>query len=261
MGLREKVAEAEAKNAGVGAETPAPATPAPAANKTAAAGDKTEAFKAHGAAIRAQMTKDQQAVEGSKSDKVAFVCALGDPARKQARVENKASIPSYVVVGYKFKALEDMTVPYAPLKQGWKTILDVEEATEKQVAAGQEFHLNIVETAMLISRVEYAGRFSGEGTQVALSVKTSNDREEPLPILTKVGAGSIKENMELIADMIGGDGADKRGTPQVKPEYADTFGALYNRRTLTKKSAGASKKAGESQANIAAAFRAYYGRK
>ena len=55
--------------------------------------------------LRAQMSEDEKALEGSKSDKVAFVCALGDPNRKQARVENKTTIPSYVVVGYKVKVL------------------------------------------------------------------------------------------------------------------------------------------------------------
>ena len=262
MALKDKIEQAQQNQAAAaaGQSAPAGAAPTPTAGGKGV-NSKTDAFKAKGAALRAQMSDDQKAVEGSKSDKVAFVCALGDPSRKQARVENKTSVPSYVVVGYKFRALEEMTIPQAPLKQGMRTILDVEEATEKQVAAGEEFHLNIVETAMLISRVEYAGRFSGEGTQVALSVKTSNDREEPLPILNKVGAGSIKENMELIADMVGGDGTDKnRGTAQVKPEYAETFGALYTRRSLQKKSAGAAKKAGEGQADIAAAFRAYYGR-
>lgn len=260
MALKDKIEAAKNGQAG-GAPGAAPAAaPTPGAGGKGV-NSKTEAFKAKGAALRAQMSDDQKATEGSKSDKVAFVCALGDPSRKQARVENKTSVPSYVVVGYKFRALEDMTVPHAPLKQGMRTILDVEEATEKQIPAGQEFHLNIVETAMLISRVEYAGRFSGEGVQVALSVKTSNDREEPLPILNKVGAGSIKENMELIADMVGGDGTEKnRGTAQVKDEYAETFGALYTRRSLQKKSAGATKKAGEGQADIAAAFRAYYGK-
>lgn len=256
MALKDKVQAAEANQA----QAPAAAPSAPASGVNS----KTEAFKAKGRAIRAQMTDDQKQAEGSKSDKVAFVCALGDPARKQARVENKTSIPSYVVVGYKFKALEDMTVPQANLKkQGRKNLLDTEEPTERQVKAGQEFHLNLVETAMLISRVEYAGRFSGEGVQVALSVKTAQDREEPLPILNKIGAGSIKENMELIADMIGGDGTDKnRGTPKCKAEYEETFGALYIRSTATKGGSMARQQvSGEGQKDIAAAFRAYYGSK
>lgn len=246
MALKDKIASAQ--------ETKTATATATANPKTST---KTDAFKQQGASLRAQMSEDQKAIEGSKSDKVAFVCALGDPNRKQARVENKTSVPSYVVVGYKFKALEDMTVPFAPISENWKTILDVEPMQERQKKAGEVFALNIVETAMLISRLEYAGKFTGEGTAVALSAKTSNDRQDPLPILNKIGAGSIKENMELIADMVGAT-ADTKGTPQIKGEYAESFGALYAKKSLTRKATSAQKKAGEGQADIAAAFRNYY---
>ena len=64
-----------------------------------------EAFRAEGAKIRAAMSQDERAVEGKKSDTIAFVSALGNPARKQDRVEGGKSIPCYEVVGYKFKAL------------------------------------------------------------------------------------------------------------------------------------------------------------
>lgn len=248
MALKDKIANAQGEQTKA---TPAPAT------KTVT---KTDAFKQQGASLRAQMSEDEKALEGSKSDKVAFVCALGDPNRKQARVENKATIPSYVVVGYKFKVLEDMTVPFAPIRQDMKTVLDVEPATERQVKAGEVVALNIVETAMFISRMEFAGKFTGEGTSVFLSAKTSQDRPEPLPILNKTGNGSIKDNMELIADMIGAD-ANTKGTPQIKEEYKESFGAIYAKKSLTKKSAGSAKKAGEGQADIAAAFRNYYASK
>lgn len=252
MGLKEKIADAQATEQKVATPTATATT-----GKTGVA-NKTDAFKAKGATLRSQMSEDQKALEGSKSDKVAFVCALGDPNRKQARVEGKVSKDSYTVVGYKFKALEDMTVPFAPLRADWKTPLDVEVPTEKQVKAGEVFHLNLVETARLISRIEYAGKFTGEGTTVALSVKSSKDRPEPLPILGKAGAGSIKENMELIAVMQGADGNGNKGTPVIKEEYAETFGNLYTKKKISKKSAGATKKAGEAQADIAAAFRDYY---
>lgn len=239
-------------------------TTAPQAPKAPAKGsnDKSAAFKESGAAQRAQMTEDQKAMEGSKSDKVAFVCALGDPNRKQARVENGNSIPSYVVVGYQFKVLEDMTVPYAPIKADFKSPLDVEAISERQVKAGEVVSLNIVETADFISRIEFAGRFTGEGTGVSLSAKVSNDRPEPLPILVKIGDGSIKENMVLIADMIGANDAENiKGTPRIKEEFAEAFGVLYSKKSIGKKSTGANKKAGEGQADIAAAFRALYASK
>lgn len=250
MALKDKIAGA----------TPTETAPAPAA-KSAKTATKTDAFKQQGASLRAQMSEDQKAVEGSKSDAVAFVCALGDPNRKQARVQNKTSIPSYVVVGYKFKVLEDMTVPFAPIREDYKTPLDVEPAQERQVKAGDIVALNIVETAMFICRLEFAGKFSGEGNEVTLSAKTSQDRIDPLPILNKAGDGSIKENMELIADMVGQTAENKKGTPQIKDEFKESFGALYAKRSLTKKSASTAKKAGEGQKDIAAAFRNFYASK
>jgi hypothetical protein len=248
MALSDKTKAAEA-----GQAAPTKPVDAKASGKEA----KASAFKDKGASLRRQMTEDQKAQEGSKSDKVAFVCALGDPNRKQSRVQGKANIDSYAVVGYKFKVLEDTTVPFAPLNEGCKNILDVAPATEKPVSAGTVVALNTVETAMFISRLEYAGKFTGEGTTVILSAKTSNDRPDPLPILMKKGEGSVKENMELIADMVGADGTNK-GTPQIKDEFKESFGALYTKRTISRKGTGASRKAGEGQADIAAAFRSLY---
>lgn len=250
MGLKEKMANA---NGGEAVAT------APVVDKKAG-NSKTDAFKQQGAALRAQMTDDQKALEGSKSEKVAFVCALGDPNKKQARVEAKQSIDSYAVVGYKFKALEDMTVPFAPLKADWKSIIDVEAPTERQVKAGEVFALNLVETAQLISRIEYAGKFSGEDNVVVLSAKSSKDRTEPLPVLTKQGAGSIKVGMELIAEMQGA-GEGVKGTPVIKDEFKDTLGNLYAKKRIVKGSKSANRKAGEGQADIAAAFRNLYASK
>lgn len=256
MALKDKIAQAQAQETPSRVAEPTP-TPVSTPDKPKTANTKTAAFKQDGAAARAQMSEDQKAVEGSKSDKVAFVCALGDPNRKQPRKENNQSLPSYVVVGYKFKVLEDMTVPFAPIAANWKTPLDVEPSQQRPVKAGEIVALNIVETAMFISRIEFAGKFTGEGTAVTLSAKSSQDRQDPLPILNKVGAGSVKEGMELIADMVGAT-ADTKGTPVIKEEYKPSFGALYNKQSLTRKSATAKKNAGEGYADIAAAFRQFY---
>ena len=242
-----------------GGATTAP-TQAPKKEAVKDGSSKIEAFKAKGAAVRAQMSEDQKAVEGTKSDKVAFVCALGDPNRKQQRVEKNVSVPSYVVVGYKFEVLEDTTVPYAPLKADCKSPLDTEPVSERAVKAGEIVSLNIVESANFIARNEYAGQFTGKGVTVKLAAKSAKDRPEPLPILNKVGGGSIKEGMELIAEMVGAT-ADNKGTPQIKEEFKESFGALYNKKSIGKKSAGATKKQGENQADIAAAFRALYASK
>lgn len=224
---------------------------------------KNQQFIARGEAERAKLTEDQKAVEGSKSDKVAFVCALGDPSRKQSRKEGKENKPSFTVVGYKFKVLEDMEVPKAPLKADWKSLIDVEPVTMVPVKAGTVVSLNLVETGMFITRIEFAGKFTGEGTEVSISAKHSQNRQDPLPALrNSSGSGSIKVNMEEIADMVGAtaDGKNK-GTPKIKDEFKDIFGVLYTKKSAGKKSAGVSRKEGESTKNVAAAFRALYASK
>ena len=218
---------------------------------------KNAQFKNMGASIRATMTEDQKAIEGSKSDKVAFVCALGDPTHGQPRREGGKDIPSFVVVGYKFKALEDMSIPNAPIVQDYKNPLDVEFGADVKVKAGQIFSLNVVETCLLISRTEFGGHFTGEGTHVTLSVRHSKTRVEPRPILNSADA-SVKVNMDLVAEMVGAT-ADNAGTPKVKDEYAEKFGVLFQKRErLSKKGLGREKTSGEASADIAAAFRKYY---
>ena len=247
-----------------GAQGVAPAGKAPAVGEQSGAGKKGgdkrhDQLVAKGQAIRAKMSDEEKQLEGSKSDKVVFVGALGDPNKPQSRKENNQDIPSYVVVGYAFKALEDMTVPRADLKKQFKNFMDVGQLTEETVKAGETFYLNVFETGVLISKPVYAGSFTGEGTTVTLSAKYAQNREEPLPVLNKVGKGSVKENMILIADMIGADPANKvKGTPQIKDEFASKFAVLYEKRVAGKKGSSAGNKAtGESTKDIAAAFNAY----
>lgn len=214
---------------------------------------KSEAFKAKGRAIRSTYSEDQKQAEGAKSDKIAFICALGDPAHKQNRVESGSQVPSYTVVGFKFKALEAVSVPNAPIKPDFKTPLDVENPTEKKVKAGEIFTLNLVETAMLISKIEYAGTFTGEGTTVSLSAAHSATREEPTPNL-KTPTGSVKSNMELIADM-----ADGKAT--VKDEFAEKFAVLFARKKASRAAGATAKTQGEAAKDVSAAFRALYEKK
>lgn len=240
------------------APTPNPTpSPKPVSGKMGGTSSQTEAFRKKGADARANMTEDQKQQEGARSGNVEFICALGDPSRKQSRVDNSTSVPSHVVVGYKFKVNEDTTVPFAPIAEGWKTPLDVEEPTERPVKSGEIVNLNVVETARFIVRLEYGGRFTGGNTSVGITAKYAKDRPEPLPVLTKLGRGSIKENMELIADMIGAD--DKNaGTPAIKEEYKASFSALYRKKSLGSKSTGSAQADGETQKVLAAAFRAIY---
>lgn len=245
------------------APTPAPAPTAGAAGDVAsgktAAKAKSAAFRAKGDAIRQGMTDEQKAAEGAKSDTVAFVACLGNPAVTRSRKVGNDYVNSVQIVGYKFKALEDTTVPVAKFKAEPKNILDVDITQEtRPVKAGEIVSLNVVESAMFISRPEYAGFFSGEGQTVFVSAVSSKDSKDPTPCLKRQG-GSIKENIEMIADMIGAVNGEG-GKAQVKDEFAADFAVLFNKRT-TKRASGAGKNnsAGESIKSTAAAFRALYG--
>ena len=247
-------------NAGVKPQAPKVQPTVEAKKSTGSA--KSEAFKNSGAVIRQQMTPEQKEAEGSKSDKIAFVACLGNPARSQSRKVEGRYDPSYQVVGYKFRALEDVNVPVAPFKEGCKDILEVVKSdATRPVKAGEEFDLNVMETAFLICRPEYAGSFNGEGRGVFISPTISATRQDPAPCM-KATEGSIKENMILVAEMVDQTPDGKGGRAIVKPEY-EAFAELFKARS-TRRSGGASaasKAKGESVKNTAAAFRELFGMK
>lgn len=244
-----------------GATAPAGTAPAVTGTTTTKKGNdgRHDALVNQGRAIRTKMTDEEKQLEGSKSDKIAFVGALGDPNKPQFRKENNEDKPSYVVVGYAFKALEDCVVPRADIKSGFKNFMDVGPMSEESVKAGETFYLNVFETGAMISKSIYAGSFSGEGVTVTLGAKYAQNREEPLPVLNKQGKGSVKENMILIADMQGADPHNKvKGTPVIKEEFASKFSVLYEKRVAGKPGSGSkAKAAGESTKDIAAAFNAF----
>lgn len=219
--------------------------------KANASQKRSEVFKNQGVAARAALTDDQKAAEGSKSATITFKGCLGNPARPQSRVQKGESVPSLTVVGYEFVSSEPITIDVLPIKEGFKSLSDVdyENASTKQVAAGEVFALNAMETAALISRSEYAGKFSGDGKDVTLSAKFANDRPDPLPIL-KTSEGSIKDVMNPVADMV-------EGKPVVKEQYAEKFAVLFARKKATKTGATKVAQAGEAEKNIAAAFRQF----
>lgn len=258
MALLDKAKELEAQKAAQEQNGAAP-VPQTAPGKAAAAKGAMATFSQQGASIRAGMSEDAKQAEGTKSKTIAFVCALGDPLVKQSRTENNATVPSNKVVGYKFKALEPVDVPLAPLKNHWKDMLDVESKGTRHIEAGEIFALNLVETSLLISRIEYAGRFEGEDHTVCLFATSSKNRNELLPVLSLEGKGSIKEGMELIGEVTVNENGG-RGIPKLKPEYAVNFGELFSKISTGGRQAVSSKK-GESQANLAAAFRALYEKK
>lgn len=238
----------------------APNTPNPPSTggKTASKGStKAEVFRNTGAANRAKLSEEARNLEGSKSDKVAFISTLGDPSRAQKRRSEGKDLPSHQVVGYALKILEDMDVPNAPLKQGFKSPTDCEPLTWVPAKAGETVYLNNLEVGALIAQPQFAGTFTGEGTVVKFSVKFSNDRPDPLPILMKDGEGSIKEQMILIAES-----TEVNGVKTWKPkEGFEKFAALYVRKSAGGRGSANRSKKNEVQKDLAAAFLAYLNEK
>lgn len=220
---------------------------------------RSASFRAMGASIRSQMTDEEKEIEGSMQDKVAFVCALGNPKKKQPRHENGKDYPSYEVVGYKLKFLADMKVPRINLKHNPESVIDVEDTcTWEDVKAGELKSFNLMEIGVLITQEQFAGKFTGEGVTVYLLGKSSNGRTDILPVLKKEGNGSVKKDMELVADVIGGEGS--RGVPKVKPEFEDKFAVLFDKYEM-KQNRGIKKQTGTAAADLAAAFRQQYSKK
>lgn len=210
-------------------------------------------FEADGAAHRELMTDADKAIEGSKRDAVTFVACLGNPARSRSRKTKNGQVPCVVIVGYKFRANENMKVPFCPLKPNYAHEVDViDEVKFVDVKKGQEFDLNMFETGMLISDTVYAGKFTGDGNEVNLSFKFSQDRPAPLPILRKAGEGSIKEVLDEVAVK------DENGAWKVKDLYAEKFGMLFVHRSATRTGgARAPRQSDATQRNLAAAYQAF----
>lgn len=211
-----------------------------------------DAFVANGAAIRENMSEDERAVEGSKSDKLEFVCSLGNPARSNKRKEGGENKPSHEVVGYKFIIHEDMQIPVSPLKETPAGPTDTGSISLTDGKAGETVVLNLIEAAALLSRAEFAGRATGGTRGVFLGATVQeNTTSNPKPQIKWIGGnGSTKETMELIGDVT------ETGVV-LKPGY-EKFAPLFTKKKMSRKSAGAGAKKNDSVANLAAAFRNLY---
>lgn len=234
----------------------APTTaPAPEVSKSTKKGKGNPAFqdfKASGAAARENYSDEEKALEGSKSDKVQYVIALANPARAVKRVEKGENKASYMVVGYRFKALEDMMVPSAPMLSKTNP-MECGDVTEVPVKKGQEFDLTLFEMGVMISKIEFGGIFNGGGDEVVMHVTMSAQRNnEPLTVLKRRSA-PIKDNITLIADVTEKNG---KKSYEVKPEFAEKFGILFTKRK-SKAGSASSAVAGESPKDLSAAFRTY----
>lgn len=238
------------------------AAPQTGANKSKSDAQKLrEEFVAAGTALRSQMTEEEKNALGSHSDDITFICCLGDPTKPTKRVEaGNKDLPSFTVIGWKFRANADLTIPVAPYKKDSNLPMAVEPATTRAVKAGEEFSLNLAETAMLLSEPQYCGSVTGDGKRVNMGVTVTPATKEPRPQLSSgEGQGSVKGNLICIADVK--KSADGRIESVVaKPGY-EAFQSYFDRR-LNKKTPVRSKsgesKTGKRQQDIALAFRSYF---
>ncbi len=231
-------------------------TPTPVKSNSA---DKSrvDAFKAEGASIRAGLTEEQKALEGSMSEQVAFVACLGNPDKPGKRKEGALDVPTYEVVGYKFKLLADMDIPRSALKGNDPCSCDTIEWVPAH--AGDVVNLTIMEAAALATKVEFSGKFTGEGQEIVFAVKISaSNNGQPRPYFKRKEKPSIKVDMDLIADVTTNEAG--KNTSVIKEEYAEKFSSLFQKRTSTR--AGQSKKkVDDGCKNLSAAFRQYLSQK
>lgn len=250
MSLTEDVKSVKAGSA----PAKAPQAPAVGAKKGSKSSTAAGTFRATGAAERAKMTEDQRAAEGTKSAVLQFQNCIADPTQSRSRKTTSGYIKAPLIVGYCFTATEDIKRPVLPLKEGGSGHMDVvEQANWENVPAGTPMQLNIVESAMLLSQVEYAGQATGGEQSVFLYATSSGQDSQVTPALRAVD-GSIKEKIQYIADVVG-EGADRQ--VNLKPEY-EAFRPLVTKKSIKRKGGSARGGKGEALKDTAAAFRKLY---
>lgn len=142
-------------------------------------------------ATPAEETAEVQAVEveapaeasasliGSKSDKLELISVMGDPSRDDITptVVNGETrvITTPTIVGYKFRALEEMDVPHCGLgDDARKKPMSVADPNGiLHVKAGEEFLCTRFDTGALLSKPEFNARVTGGGKEFTVVYQKS----------------------------------------------------------------------------------------
>lgn len=134
---------------------------------------------AEGNRLIKEMTEEEKANLGSKSDTLHFICQLGLASKKRSRKVNGENTDSFTPVGVRLVSDIDIVVPYLKdVTKNNKTGIDPDEDFDyRMVSAGEEFTLTLYEFMYLITRDEYNGRLSahkdGKDFYAYLSVKAN----------------------------------------------------------------------------------------
>ena len=158
-----------------------------------------EAVKDQAAAAVAAPETTAPAVElGTKSDKIVLIAPLGDPSREDVTPRTVNGVEEKVVtstiVGYLFKALEDVDVPECGLgDDARKNPMSYKEiGPMKHVKAGETFALTRFETGVLLSQPQYNARINGDGKEFTVVYqKSANAPKGADGSAAKVDAGRL----------------------------------------------------------------------
>lgn len=217
--------------------------------------------------------EDASGVEkGQSSSKVAFVVALGNPAKMGTRTEGKKEgIEVMEIVGWKFRAVEAVKAPVCKRENIAKSdTMGYSSIEWIDVPAGGEFTLTPAELSEMIALEEYNGLFTGDPeNQVELHVtmpKVGQNKYAPNVTLKKIKISEDTRPIKAVVDPVAtlNPGAPE-GSKSIKdytvlPEYAEKFGYIYEEAVRTGKggsTAGQKRKPGENAGELAAALRAY----
>lgn len=217
-------------------------------------------------------------VKGEGRPNIGFVTCLGNPQKVGTRTEKGVSdIPVSEIIGFKLQAMADIKVPVTKREgipknnpMGYSSIEWV------AVKAGTQFDVNPAELAELLKLPEYDGMFTGHaiqdeyGTDVEVEIhmtttKTGNTYRPNVSLKRVVYSDGkeykpVKAIVEDVANLK--EGADKGSKKiedwQIKPEYAEKFGYLYEKAParVGGGSTKAPRKVGENASELAAALRA-----
>lgn len=187
--------------------------------------------------------EEEKAAFGRDRASLVFVNTLGLQSRKRTRMTSGSTpIDSFETVGLKLKSDKPVSVPVIDIRHNQLTGIPEGAIGSKDVAAGEIFVLSMMEFMYFIIREEYSGACSdgrGDTAGLTLAVKLSkmfsHEAQLPTPTLNFKGGGSPKENQEAIDTKTGDD------KWEIKPEYAEKFGALLERKTPVRAGGGAKK--------------------
>lgn len=209
-------------------------------------------------------------VKGQDSNKVAYVIALGNPARMGTRTEGKKeNIAVMEIVGWKFKALAPIQVPVCKREGIPKTdSMGYSSIEWVEVAEGQEFTLSPAELSEMIILEQYNGIFTGdEKNQVQMHItmpKVGKNKYAPNISLTKIrideNTKPLKADVIPVATLNEGASKDSKSLKDytVLPEYAEKFGYIFEEAPKgSTRVAGQKRKPGENAGELAAAMRAF----